>query len=376
MTSEATTSSIAENAQLRAELAMLQAQFRQYHTALQRQYLFDLHLISARNFRALTHVITHDMHSIFAFDAVSLILIDQDFDIRNILIELQLPLQELPGILFTNAPIQQLSVHTGFPVIPYTGKFEAEYHQALFPDARPDMVTLIPLRTHNQTTGYLALGSHHPASERTQLPNDILERIGSVISLCLENVINHERLKHLGLTDSLTGIPNRRYLEQRMHEEIARAQRDHKPLACLYIDVDYFKQVNDTYGHANGDIVLRTVSTRIRGELRASDSFGRFGGEEFIVLLADTSLQGALAIGERIRASVSTNCISLPDKGINLDVSVSIGITCLIPGYDNVSLETLRHLMLDQADKALYQAKIRGRNQIVLHEEAPEVPDA
>lgn len=369
MTPDVTTDSLqAENILLHQQIAQMQEQEQRQQSLLQQHHLFDLHMISASNFRELVHVIRQDMQDIFEYDVVTLVLIDANYEIRRVLTEIQLDVAQIPGLSFLDAPEQALSVHRGFPLIPYTGLYDPAHHQTLFGANHPAQVAILPLRRQHQTIGYLCLGSSSPVSARTNMPVTLLERLASIMTICLENVLSHERLRHLGLTDSLTGIPNRRYIEQRLREEVARAQRERSPLSCLYIDLDYFKQVNDTFGHASGDIVLRTVSARIRNELRASDAVGRFGGEEFIVLLADTGVEEALLIGERIRNNVSDEAIVLPDNS-SLTITVSIGIATLGPEHAHASLEALRHQLVDYADKALYEAKTSGRNQIVLAEE-------
>ena len=107
-----------------------------------------------------------------------------------------------------------------------------------------------------------------------------------VAAICIENAVNRARLLRSGLTDFLTGFHNRRYLHARLREELARAQRAKQSLACLMIDVDHFKRINDQYGHLAGDAVLREVAQRIDAEMRISDTGARFGGDEFAIVLS------------------------------------------------------------------------------------------
>jgi diguanylate cyclase (GGDEF)-like protein len=188
--------------------------------------------------------------------------------------------------------------------------------------------------------------------------------MGSIISICLETVISNEMLKYIGLTDALTGVYNRRYLDRRLLEEIARARRQAYRLSCLYIDVDHFKQVNDTHGHQAGDDVLREVASRIKAELRMSDALGRFGGEEFVVLLIDADLDSANMVAQRIRASIADQPFLLPD-GEMLPVSVSIGVASLGDVEREQAIEGVAQQLLAQADQALYEAKEAGRNRVV-----------
>jgi diguanylate cyclase (GGDEF)-like protein len=190
---------------------------------------------------------------------------------------------------------------------------------------------------------------------------DFVERLASIIAICLENVINSERLTQISLTDALTNVSNRRYVEQRMLEEIGRARRQHYGIACMYLDIDYFKNINDQHGHQGGDDVLREVAKRIKAELRLSDTIGRFGGEEFVVLLVNTSHTNALLVAERIRASIADKPFLLSLSGV-CDVTISIGIATLSDDHNLGEIDSAAKALLLRADRALYQAKDQGRN--------------
>ncbi|MBI1771397.1 MAG: GGDEF domain-containing protein, partial [Burkholderiales bacterium] len=174
---------------------------------------------------------------------------------------------------------------------------------------------------------------------------------------------NNERLTYIGLTDPLTNVSNRRYVEQRMLEEIARARRQRYSIACMYLDIDFFKQINDRYGHQGGDDVLKEVAKRIKDELRLSDTLGRFGGEEFVVVLVNTNLHDAIQVAERIRKSIAGQDFVLSEAG-TCQATISIGLTTIDENtnYDDAS-SIARDLVL-RADRALYQAKNGGRNQV------------
>ncbi|MCU7886007.1 MAG: GGDEF domain-containing protein, partial [Candidatus Thiodiazotropha sp. (ex Lucinoma annulata)] len=179
--------------------------------------------------------------------------------------------------------------------------------------------------------------------------------------VCLENTINRERLLISGLTDPLTGLHNRRYLDRRLDEELARAGRYRQPLSCLFIDADHFKKINDNYGHQAGDSALRELANRIRSQLRASDIATRFGGEEFALLLPQTSLNEALLLAERIRLEVNSHPILL-EEGSKLQLSVSIGVSETLPLLGKSHYKEMGELLLENADQALYTAKANGRN--------------
>lgn len=159
-------------------------------------------------------------------------------------------------------------------------------------------------------------------------------------------------------TDELTGLPNRRHFIEQAERELARAQRYETPLALMMLDLDHFKAVNDSLGHAAGDGALRAVAVCCSETLRANDIIGRIGGEEFAVLLPQTSEVGARMLAERLRAAVAA-CPVYVRNGEELFVSTTIGVTVAVPGQ-SLTLDAL----LAQADDALYAGKARGRNQV------------
>ncbi|MBI3928791.1 MAG: diguanylate cyclase, partial [Armatimonadetes bacterium] len=158
------------------------------------------------------------------------------------------------------------------------------------------------------------------------------------------------------VTDSLTGAYNRRYLDERIREEAKRAARHQKSLACLMVDVDEFKSVNDTLGHGLGDLVLQQVASRLREGMRETDILARYGGEEFTLLLPETDADGARTVAEKLRLRIEDAVFG--DEDLQLRVTVSIGAACLQPR--GTAEDLLRH-----ADEALYRAKVNGRNRVV-----------
>jgi diguanylate cyclase (GGDEF)-like protein len=176
------------------------------------------------------------------------------------------------------------------------------------------------------------------------------------------------RLEEQSITDGLTGLKNRRFFDERLHEEFRRAQRYGDYLALIMIDLDHFKQVNDRHGHQAGDAVLQEAAALIRGSLRDPDICARYGGEEFAVILPKTHMSGALAVAERIwRAIGSKEFVIGPGEdgrapGV-IRVSGSIGVA-FYPSKDINSAE----LLVRFADQALYQAKRSGRNSICLYQ--------
>jgi diguanylate cyclase (GGDEF)-like protein len=166
-----------------------------------------------------------------------------------------------------------------------------------------------------------------------------------------------EALARMANTDVLTGQPNRRLFMTEGARLLTLARRHHHPLSLMILDADHFKRINDLYGHAAGDAVLRTLASAPSTVLRKSDIFARFGGEEFAVLLPETTHEGALEVGERLLDAFRSTATE--HDGEHLHVTVSIGLAELAPG--DTDLEALLH----RADTALYQAKEAGRDRLV-----------
>lgn len=168
-----------------------------------------------------------------------------------------------------------------------------------------------------------------------------------------------ERRHQEALHDALTGLANRRALLEALERECRRAMRTAQPLAALMLDLDHFKRVNDERGHLVGDAVLREVARHLAERVRAYDVVGRFGGEEFLVLLPGTTGEGAMAVAEALRHDLETP-VRCGDEAI--DVTVSIGVSSRVPVRDERGCEAL----IASADRALYRAKERGRNRCEL----------
>jgi len=191
---------------------------------------------------------------------------------------------------------------------------------------------------------------------KERLNSDLLERAirhaRKRHSLEQERVSMVEKLAELSVTDELTGLANRRLLEARLQEETARSQRTGRPFVLLMIDLDHFKRVNDRYGHQKGDEVLRECAAALRGNVRKTDFVGRYGGEEFCVLLPETPLAGARVAAEKLRQAAKALPEPVP--------TVSIGVACWQPR--NTADE-----IIERADQALYEAKKAGRDRVVVY---------
>ena len=174
-------------------------------------------------------------------------------------------------------------------------------------------------------------------------------------------LIQKALLEQMSITDDLTGLHNRRCLNTVLKREFHRSNRHNLELSCLMFDLDHFKKVNDVYGHDFGDVVLRQFAEILKNSIRDTDFVFRFGGEEFLVLLPQTNLTGATQTAEKIREKTAATTFSA--DSVTTRVTVSIGVASVLEHHPPQS-----HILTTFADQALYEAKNRGRNQVVCYE--------
>jgi diguanylate cyclase (GGDEF)-like protein len=185
----------------------------------------------------------------------------------------------------------------------------------------------------------------------------------SVVKLRVRNqiqIVNQLRtIECLSMVDQLTNIPNRRSFDERLKVEWKHAIREHEAISMMIIDLDRFKNVNDTYGHQQGDIVLQTIAGVFSKAIkRPSDFSARWGGEEFVVLMPNTVLEGAMDVAENLRSEVENTLIPNAD-GSEIKITISVGVTSFLPSVDDPM-----EIFFSNADKALYAAKEAGRNRV------------
>ncbi|MFZ8861837.1 MAG: GGDEF domain-containing protein [Thermocrinis sp.] len=200
------------------------------------------------------------------------------------------------------------------------------------------------------------LKTEKPKDELDYLRNNLVDTAFTIGRLLSELEEKNRELQELAYYDPLTGLPNRRFFFEHASLIFEEVKRYEKPLSLLVMDIDHFKKINDTYGHDAGDLVLKTFADVIRGIVRKSDICARFGGEEFVVLLPNTDLEGAGVLAERIRAAVSKNPVE--HGSIVIVFTVSIGISQYRKGMQSIDE------LIKEADIALYRAKEGGRNRV------------
>jgi diguanylate cyclase (GGDEF)-like protein len=271
----------------------------------------------------------------------------------------------VPQLMFVTNLKEMQALHTA-SLFPTLSEYRSHRHSRLFSYSKkkPASVALLPLVRYGRLIGYLNIGSLEEGRFVRGVRTDFLEHFAAVVAICIENSINTERLKRQGLTDTLTAINNRRFFDQRMKEEVKTAGRTGQPLSCMLLDVDFFKKVNDTYGHQVGDLVLKEVAAIIRAQLRGNDVLSRYGGEEFSALLAGTPLEGAREVAERMRQAVEERIFDVPEFE-PFSVTISIGVATLHTQPNTQLEESIGDTLMGQADRALYDAKADGRNRVM-----------
>lgn len=325
----------------------------------------ELALLNAEDLAALFRVMLEGMRASYRLDAVSVVLSDPDHDVRHLLLAGGSSPEEFPGLVFVDALTglapQYVSLRR-----PWLGRFRRSDHSLILPDAEQiESLAMLPLMHKGKLIGSLNFGSNDEDRFKATHATDFFEHFGVIASYSLENVLNRARLLRSGHTDFLTGWHNRRYLHMRLREELARAARDRSTLVCLMLDIDHFKRVNDTWGHAAGDEVLREIAQRIESQVRVSDVAARYGGEEFVVLLPATGTDAALKLAERIRHAIADTPIAVRD-GVEETITASIGIAACASLERDADLKTAGDELLARADVALYRAKSAGRDRVIL----------
>ncbi|UTC96499.1 sensor domain-containing diguanylate cyclase [Treponema denticola] len=216
----------------------------------------------------------------------------------------------------------------------------------------------VPLKAKNRMIGFLLLGEKMESSHQfTDYEKNIIENIASLAAIA----INNSQLLEMTTTDIMTHLKLKHYFFTLLMEHlytINSSGEKKETLSILMIDIDFFKNINDTYGHAAGDIVLEEVAKIIKSCTRNADTAARYGGEEFVVMLNNTAASAAMAVAERIRKSVEEKSIMYDGKKIN--VTISIGVSSY-----NFDLESAKSIV-ERADKALYESKQNGRNRVTL----------
>jgi len=219
-------------------------------------------------------------------------------------------------------------------------------------DERKESFVAMPLLSEGIPIGIFTISG----LEAEQLEN--LSILTKQLALEVKKINLYEKVQELAITDGLTGVYVRRHFLERLNEEMPRAGRHRLKLSVLMIDLDHFKECNDTYGHLVGDIVLKDIAKIMKEHIRQIDLLGRYGGEEFVIALPDTDKSSAASVADRIRQSVERYKFKAYDETISM--TISVGIATYPEDGDDAAV------LIDRADQALYKAKADGRNRVAL----------
>ena len=351
---------------LRSKLESLVHDARRNEKTLRKFQNLELRLLSCSSLAELMQLITHKSKSTFGWDILTIVLHDEQQDINRLLQDGGEEAGRHPELIFTR-DILPLKKIFGRYKKPLLGTFDIDKYADLFLRDKkyPRSVALLPLYRGSKLLGSLNLGSFQYQRFNKHDATDFLEHLAAVLATCLDTSIAQEQLKQAGLTDALTGVNNRRFFDQRLTEEISRAQRLQSSVSCLFIDIDHFKKVNDNFGHETGDLVLKKVAELIRAQLRNIDVVARYGGEEFAVLLEQSGQDWAKEVAERIQQSMYDTTF-VENDGEKCHLTVSIGVSTIEKPKKGHNSFDLGRELLRKADKALYKAKQDGRNKVEL----------
>jgi len=217
-----------------------------------------------------------------------------------------------------------------------------------------------PLKIEQKIIGVMTIEEKDGDESFSESDLEFLSLIAAETGIAIEKARLYEKMEQMSVTDGLTGIANRRYFDTRLREEMLKAKRYNLPLSVIMLDIDHFKNFNDTYGHLIGDEILKHLATLLKGNVRETDIVARYGGEEFAVICPDCDTDRAAALAERLRDIVEKEEIHGSREYPSLHITISLGIGNL---PEDASTE---EALVKAADEALYHAKQHGRNRVTV----------
>lgn len=332
---------------------------------LKRFQQIEIRLISADDFATFLDTLVTDLARAFDLSTVTLWL-DPDAPYVGELLHGDIaPIPDLRHLRGASAD-ESGAVLPGLRGEPWLGRpadLEPALRAAFFePEDEPQSVAIVPVEGGAGVCAWLCLGSADPNRFSADMATDLLRRFAVFVGTGLVNVVHRQRLRRQGVTDALTGLPNRRYFDARLREEIQRASRVAAPVACLFVDVDAFRQINDIYGHDAGDRALMAVGACMRRSMRLGETVARYGGDEFVALVQG-DMRRACVVAERVRAAVEA--LEVQDgHGVPLRMTVSLGVSARVMKLDGTDAAEAARTLIDSADRAMYVAKCGGRNRV------------
>lgn len=334
---------------------------------LRRFQHFELKLLDLSSLEQLLDMLLCNSIDHFELVCAELWLYDPQCTLETLLSDEYLSRSQL--ILTRNA-LDLAMLYSSQPDVRLISHVDADLPVLKGSDARS--VAMLPLCRHGTLVGSLHFGALAPERFTRDKSTEFITHLASIIAVCLENVVNHERLHRLSMYDVLTQVKNRRAFHNALEQEISRAARSGDALSVLFVDLDHFKQINDRYGHPTGDKVLKLVAQQVEAQLRKTDHVCRYGGEEFALVLPNCGESRAMEVAERIRRQVSELAIEsdTDQEGTALNtpdvvrVTLSIGACCWRPELElqGVAEAEVARLLIATSDKGVYQSKAAGRN--------------
>lgn len=353
--------------ELRRQLQSLLDAAHANERKLDRFDALERRLMAVSSMEELVNLLLVECRADFGLDAAELWLLDPDEELRRALPAL--PMVKAPVLLDGHGTLKDLFGAARTTRLIGPGPDAALLARAFGADTAVCSAALLPLIRQEVLIGSLHLGSRDAERYDAASGTKFLDRLAAIAAIAIESMLNRERLRRAGMTDGLTGVHNRRYFDHRSLIEFSQAVRHRYPLACLFLDIDHFKAINDGHGHPAGDEVLRQVGGLIQRSLRTGDLAARYGGEEFVVLLPRTDLAGACEVAERIRLMVQDAPFVTPEGG-TVSATLSAGLAMLGAGATSFAD------LLNAADRALYEAKRAGRNRTIALPGATDAPSA
>ncbi len=358
----------AENQELRDSLAEIYDIIQDNEKRQQHYNQVEDTIFSAESLDSLLHDFGRDLKEIFSIPIMAVALLSP-FPAKS---GLQAP---------TPAPSGNPDADNGMPPPPFATISDRLYKEFFSPPRpliaaslppeleevfarcrrqKPEIASLVcvPLAVGQRHLGVLLLASDDQEKFTPEKGTDFICRLGTRLAVAIENLLIRRQLEAASRLDQLTGLHNRRALNELLPLEMARAKRYRLPLALMMIDLDDFKEINDTHGHVIGDAVLAKIGKILRENTRTSDTAVRYGGDEFLVIMPHTNGRQAVVVAEKILAKAADAELSLPD-GNRLTASLTIGLGIFPrPGVDS------EKELLETADQNLYRAKLAGKGQV------------
>ncbi|PCJ87117.1 MAG: diguanylate cyclase [Thiotrichaceae bacterium] len=366
-----------ENRQLREKLDKLLKEARRNEQTQTSFDDFSLSVVAAQGPGDLFNLLLQDQKK-FRIDEIRLCLVDRFHEVERLLTESYQ--HSYKGLSFIDTETSKLLI-SDIPNTPVLGTRIINKYDWLInikDTNKYQSAAILPLKRGDEIIGIQLLLSKDPTRYSHDDGTAFLQKLGAMIAISIENCINRQRTLELGYQDGLTNAYNRRYFDERLKHEVDRCVRKKTDLVCLFIDVDFFKQINDRHGHQVGDAVLVRLVVLMREQVRSSDIVARYGGEEFAIILPDTGIQLAHEVAERIRSQVEQQKLIIEDSTLSMTVSIGLAslsqIKLQLQSSDKKLspkiIDDLDKLLLGKADQALYQAKQTGRNQVVIQKMA------